>query len=41
MEKKQAEFHLHKMIKDPGYFNLAIKMKNKNNGLKGHIYKTI
>ena len=40
-EKKYVEFDLSKMIKGPGYFNLAITMKNKNYGLKEHIIKTI
>ena len=40
-EKKYVELDLSKMIKGPGYFNLAITMKNKNYGLKEHIIKTI
>ena len=40
-EKKDIEFDLSKMIKGPGYFTLAITMKNKHYGLKEHIQKTI
>ena len=40
-EKKEIEFDLGKMIKGPGYFTLAITMKNKIYGLKEHIQKII
>ena len=40
-EKKEIEFDLGKMIKGPGYFTLAISMKNKVYGLNEQIQKTI
>ena len=39
--KSEVEFDLSKMIKGPGYFTLAIKMKNKIYDINEHFQKTI